>query len=255
MPNFGSDCRWATKKSTIKEEEYHCGVALFLLNFYGELKFMGYTKKEAASIAIKGALQYKEELLNKTLLFICTDKHKKVHTFEVTFRERNYMHLTGLKPIEFVDNKGELHILTALEFFNKCITKTLKVEQFEFNEDGTTPLKLDVLLRMMCKNLSATMIGDYDTYAPKLKTDKLVGKVNGVMGFMVDKTENKFLPNTLLKADIRDLSKSTLQIVATFRKSETDEHYDEITYKAKNVEWNKIKLPIDIEYLQPFIIE
>jgi len=30
VPNLGSVCRWATKKSTAKEEAQHCGVALFL---------------------------------------------------------------------------------------------------------------------------------------------------------------------------------------------------------------------------------
>lgn len=216
---------------------------------------MGYSKKDAASIAIKGALQYKNELLNRTLLFICTDKHRNVRTFEVTFRERNYMHLTGLIPIKFIDHNGKKHILTAPEFFNKCITKTLSPNQFRFHTDGTTQLKLAVLPKMICKNLSAQMIGDYDTYTPKLKTDKLVGKMNGVMGFMMDDIEGKFLPNTLLNANISDLSKSTLRIVATFRKHETDELYEEITYKAKSVEWDRIKLPKEIEYLSSLITE
>lgn len=252
MPNFRSDCRWATKKSTVKEEEYHCGVTLFLLNFV-EIKIMEYSKKDAASIVIKGAIQYKEELLNKTLLFICTDKHKKVQTFEVTFRERNYMHLTGLVPINFIDHNNENHILSAKEFFNKCITKTLKTNQFDFNKDGTTHLKLCVLPIMISKNLSATMIGDYDTYTPKLKTDKMIGKMNGIMGFMKDKVENKFLPNTLLNADIRDLSKKPLRIIATFRKNENEIQYKEITYKAKKVEWDKITFPEEIVYLKPLI--
>lgn len=214
---------------------------------------MGYSKKDAASIAIKCAEQYKNELLNKTLLFVCTDKHKKVHIFEVMFRERNYMHLTGLVPIEFVNQNKEKHILSAAEFFNKCITKTLKTDQFDFYKDGSTSLKLDVLPIMICKNLSATMIGDYDTYRPKLKTDRLVGKTSGVMGFMVDAIEQKYLPNTLLSADIRDLSKSPLRIVATFRKNEKDDKYSELTYKAKNVKWDMLTFPKNIDYLKSLV--
>ena len=109
---------------------------------------MGYSKKDAVSIVINSAEQYKKELLNRTLLFICTDKHKNVHTFEVTFRERNYMHLTGLVPIDFVDHNGEKHKLSASEFFNKCITKTLSPNQFDFHQDGTTQLKLAVLHKL-----------------------------------------------------------------------------------------------------------
>lgn len=216
---------------------------------------MGYSKKDAVSIVINSAEQYKKELLNRTLLFICTDKHKNVHAFEVTFRERNYMHLTGLVPIDFVDHNGEKHKLSASEFFNKCITKTLSPNQFDFHQDGTTQLKLAVLPKMICKNLSATMVGDYDTFKPKLKTDKLVGKTSGVMGFIADSIEHKFLPNTLLNADIRDLSKSTLRIIATFRKNEPEEYYEELTYKAKNVEWDRIRLPKEIEYLSSLIAE
>ena len=73
--------------------------------------------------------------------------------------------------------------------------------------------------------------------------------------FMQDAIEHKFLPNTLLNADIRDLSKSTLRIVATFRKNETEDLYKEITYKAKKVEWDKIKLPKEIDYLFSLIAE
>ena len=210
---------------------------------------MGYSKKEAASIAVKCAIQYKDELLNRSLLFVCTDKHLKVYTFEASFRERNYMHLTGLVPIKFTDNNGEKHILSASEFFNKCITKTISPEHFDFHKDGTTQLKLAVLPKMICKNLSATMIGDYTSFNPKLKTDKLVGKTSGVLGFVQDSIENKFLPNTLLNADIRDLAEPTLRIIATFRKNETDEYYNELTYKAKNAELDKIKLPDNLKYL------
>ncbi|MGN1419735.1 MAG: PBECR4 domain-containing protein [Acutalibacteraceae bacterium] len=216
---------------------------------------MGYSKRGAAAIVINSAMQYKSELLNRTLLFVSTDKHKNIRTFEVTFRERNYMHLTGLVPVEFIDHNGESHILSANEFFNKCITKTLQTNQFEFHKDGTTQLKLTVLPKMICKNLSATMIGDYDTFTPKLKTDKLVGKTSGIMGFTKDNIEHKFLPNTLLNADIRDLSTSTLRIIATFRKNATDEEYKELTYKAKKVEWDRIKFPEEIEYLKSFVTE
>ena len=218
-----------------------------------EIKIMSYSKKEAVSIVINGAVQYKTELLNRTLLFICTDKHKKVHTCEVTFRERNYMHLTGLVPIPYLDSNNEPHILSASEFFNKCITKTLSQNQFDFHKDGTTQLKLDILPKMICKNLSATMIGDHDTFSPKLKTDKLIGKTSGIMGFKMDGIEHKLLPNTLLNADIRDLSNTTLRIIATFRKKETEECYTELTYKAKNVPWEVIKLPENIKYLYQII--
>lgn len=163
------------------------------------------------------------------------------------------MHLTGLVPIPYQDNDNKRHILSASEFFNKCITKTLSQNQFDFHKDGTTQLKLSVLPKMICKNLSATMIGDYDTFSPKLKTDKLIGKTSGIMGFTKDSIEHKLLPNTLLNADIRDLSSSTLRIIAAFRKDESEKSYSELTYKANSVPWDTIKLPEDLIYLYQII--
>ena len=38
-----------------------------------------YTKAEAIGIVVRCAQTYKQELDGKNLLFICTDKHKKMH--------------------------------------------------------------------------------------------------------------------------------------------------------------------------------
>ena len=70
------------------------------------------------------------------------------------------------------------------------------------------------------------------------------------MGFVEkDETPNVFIPNTVLKSDIRNYSKSTLRIIATFRKNITDDKYQELTYKANKVEWEKLKFPEQYEYL------
>ena len=56
-----------------------------------------YTKAEAIEIVVRCAQAYKKELDGKSLLFLCTDKHKSVFPFEFTFYGNNYLHLTGLK--------------------------------------------------------------------------------------------------------------------------------------------------------------
>lgn len=207
------------------------------------------TKFDAASIAINCAFQYKQELNNKNLLFLCLDKHKNPVFYEFSFREKNYMHLTGLIPIKFVKNNNTVHKLTAIEFYNMCLSRSLREDQFKFKEDGTTPLKLKILPQMLTGNLSANMIGNYDQYTPLLQTDKLVGKMNGIMGFQIDEDEGVFLPNTILNADIRDLSRSTNRIIATFRKDKNAEKYEELTYTAKNIEWDKVKSRLPKEYV------
>ena len=97
------------------------------------------------------------------------------------------------------------------------------------------------------------MIGDYDKYTPLLQTDKLVGKIDGVIGFEIDSKEGIYLPNTLLKADIRDLTNKTNRVILAFRKEKDAEKYEELTYKANKVDWDKIKIPEEYKYLESLI--
>lgn len=90
---------------------------------------------------------YKENLVDKSLLFITTDKHKSVHCLEVTFDISNFLHMTGFKL-----RKPSIN---ARHFFNLCYDKRLTEADFEFSADGTTEMKMRVLPSLMKKNLSA----------------------------------------------------------------------------------------------------
>ena len=125
------------------------------------------TKKEALSIVFACAPLYKENLVDKSLLFITTDKHKSVHCLEVTFDISNFLHMTGFKL-----RKPSIN---ARHFFNLCYDKRLTEADFEFSADGTTEMKMRVLPSLMKKNLSAKMLGDYNMSQPKLYTDKIAG--------------------------------------------------------------------------------
>ena len=95
------------------------------------------TKKEALSIVFACAPLYKENLVDKSLLFITTDKHKSVHCLEVTFDISNFLHMTGFKL-----RKPSIN---ARHFFNLCYDKRLTEADFEFSADGTTEMKMRVL--------------------------------------------------------------------------------------------------------------
>lgn len=112
-----------------------------------------YTKQEALSIILECAKNYKENLVDRHILFICTDKHKKVHILEATFYSGNFLHLTGL---QLTDEK-----MSASDFFKHCIENNLSTNHFEFADDGTTDMKLAVLPLLMRSNLSANEIGDF----------------------------------------------------------------------------------------------
>ena len=162
-----------------------------------------YTKEQAIKIVVTCAEAYKENLANKNLLFICQDKHKRTSAIEFSFDASNFLHLTGLKIKKKKHGSEESDdAISAKEFYEKCIAHRLSVSDFEFAKDGTTPLKLDVLPKLISKNLSATMIGDYNSQNPKLVTDKLAGSTAACMGFVPTGPANRYVPNTILKVDI-----------------------------------------------------
>lgn len=196
------------------------------------------TKSKALSIVYSAAEAYKENLMNRTLLLICTDKHKNIFDMEVTFDKSNFKHLTGLKTD-----------IDALRFFDLCINKRLSENDFEFAEDGTTPLKMNVLPRIVTKNLSANMLGDYNAYNPKLFTEKLAGNVSACIGFVKTGNHGRYVPNTVLEGDIRDRVDKFYRIILTYRKKRDEKEYNEIVYSAKKVEWSKLVLPEELSYL------
>ena len=185
--------------------------------------------------------RYKENLVDRSLLFITTDKHKNVHCLEVTFDIGNFLHMTGFK----LRKSG----INARHFFNLCYDKRLTEADFDFSADGTTEMKMRVLPSLMKKNLSAKMLGDYNMSQPKLYTDKIAGSLSACMGFVRDGGEGRFVPNTVLEGDIRTKVKAADRIIATYRKSRSEEQYSEIVFTAKKVEWEKIVLPDEYSYL------
>lgn len=184
---------------------------------------------------------YKENLVGKSLLFVTTDKHKKVYCLEVTFDTGNFMHMTGFK----VKKPG----INARHFFNLCYDKRLAEADFEFADDGTTEMKMRVLPSLVTKNLSARMLGDYNMSQPKLYTDKIAGSISACMGFVRDGGEGRYVPNTVLEGDIRIKVVKANRIVLTYRKERKDEQYSEIVFSAKKVDWEKLEFPDEYKYL------
>lgn len=151
-----------------------------------------------------GAKKYRDELEGKTLLFICMDKQSPISVFEFAFFKRNYLHLTGLKIRKNGNMGPEERTSAAVDFYEKCLAHKLSPSDFEFAEDGTTPLKLDVLPSVLNKNLSAKMIGNADMLRPRLQTERLAGNVTACIGFVRDSAGGLYVPNTVLKDDLRN---------------------------------------------------
>ena len=222
---------------------------------------MKYSKEDAIKIVVQCAEKYQQELEQRSLLFLCVDKHMTVSSYEFSFFGYNYQHLTGLKTKGHLNeaSEGEDETKTekeisAIPFYEKCLDHKLSPDDFEFAEDGTTTLKLEVLSGLITKNLSASMIGDYNSSKPKLYTERLAGGVKACMGFVKDDASGFYVPNTVLKEDIRDNVSSWLRVIAIFRKPIADKAYEEITYLGKKIDWGKLHFPADISYLRDLLL-
>lgn len=201
-----------------------------------------YTKEQAIKVVTECAVKYHTHLMNRTLLFITMDKHKKTSSVEVMFAKRHFLHLTGCK----VDKD----MISSERFFDMCIEKKLSTDDFEMAKDGTSDLKLDILPFLMTKNLSANSVGDYNGIGVELYTEKIAGSVKGCIGFQVDRLTQCLVPNTVLNKDIRLCTKVPQdRIIATYRKSCEENKYSEIVYAAKKVEWDKVSFPAEYTYL------
>jgi hypothetical protein len=197
------------------------------------------TKEKAISIIIECACKYRDNLADRSLLFVCSDKEYHITTLEVSFDASNYLHLTGCKVRDGI---------TASDFYNRCLNHKLSENDFELSRDGTAELKLQVLPLLITKNLSANAIGDYTASNPKLYTEKLAGSIKGCMGFVRTKT-GRHVPNTVLNIDMRKYISNQLRVLATYRKKKKDDCYEELVYKAKNVDWSDIVYPEKYGYI------
>lgn len=198
---------------------------------------MARTKKEALAIVFAAADQYQENLIDHSLLFLCMDKHKRTYCVEVTFDASNYQHLTGLAT--------DTSIISPAHFFRLCLDRRLREADFEFADNGTAEWKLDVLPRIMKKNLSANMIGMYNHSQPLLSTERIAGSVSACMGFVRNDGVGRYIPNTVLQGDIRSLVHVPDRIIVTYRKSSAELKYSEIVYAAKKMDWTTVRLPAD----------
>ena len=215
---------------------------------------MGYTKETAIKTVVNCAEKFHMHLEGRSLLMVLSDKHKNISCIEFYFYGYNFLHLTGLKvkrkSVSSSENNPNNDIISANDFYKRCLEHKLSASDFEFAEDGTSFLKLDILPYLISKNLSAKMVGDFEAMKPRLYTEKLAGGTKGCIGFVIDGNSRQFVPNTVLKEDIRDNSKNTKRVIAVLRKTKDDLKYEEITYLVNKFDWTEIEYPEEYGYLK-----
>lgn len=200
-------------------------------------------KRKAIQVMTKAASVYRDNLEDRKILFLYgtpADVKKQLRTekvrltaikaYEVVFHTYNFMHLTGVRL-------NTNTTASAIHFYQKCLDNRLTEKDFSFAEDGSTAQKLDILESMMLIKTKVTMIGEFTDSGPKLFTEKVAGNVCGCIGFVKDKNTGLNVPNTLLKKDIRDVTKQpTQKVYAVLSKGYTEDRYSV---------WEKVDKEID----------
>jgi len=177
-------------------------------------------KAQILKCVLEGAEAYQRNVLNQQFLFVYAVDKDKYQYSEVVFKKENYQHLTGTW-IPGVKNN---------DFFDRCIARRVSPKELKCVEDGTAPLKLEVLSAALNGVKNASMFGFYDDSRIFLRTDEFVGGVHWCIGFM-DFTNGAtpLFANTLLKEDIRKVSRAPIRrIVLTMQKGRQDKKYSKI---------------------------
>lgn len=185
--------------------------------------------EQAIRIITNCAVTYQENLLDHNLLFVFGTQ-SNTNYFEAVFSDVNFLHLTGVVMKE--------KNLSRSQFFDRCIRGTISPDDISISNIGTTEMKLSVLPQVMQIEKTAKMIGDYDGSKTLLYTEKMAGGVWGCLGFVKDKTTKYYVPNTVLREDIRDITNHPRKrVLAVYRKPVSQPLYNELCYKAKGIEF------------------
>lgn len=205
-----------------------------------------YTKKETLHIITATAKVYAKMLEGLNYLFIYRNRSdNKIEYFETVFLPRNYQHLTG---VDFLDKEGNLQ-RNSVFFYQKCLDNMLTEAEIRFKEDGTTPLKLEALPKLVQFLRFSKMTVVYNGMRPKLTVDRIVGTVTYCLGFIKD--GNYYVPSSCLLEDVRRMGDNPSQILAIFSKKAVREEriYKEIRFVAKGVPLDKLTLTDDLNFL------
>lgn len=185
-------------------------------------------KESIIKTIILAAEMYRDNLLNMNVIFISTENGKVKFT-ETLFLPRNFCHLTGVVLTR--------NTKSSVDFFNKCISKTLSASDFELSQDGSTVQKMSVILQLMNIKSNARMLGIYNGTSLRIYTEVLIGGQSSCLGFVSDgDVPDYLLPNTALKIDIRDSVIKSERVIAILEKNQEQRKYSSFTYKAKSID-------------------
>lgn len=167
-------------------------------------------------------------------MFIIENENKTLNKLEVFFPKTIFYHLTGIVA---KDKKEKEY--TANRFYKELINGSIDSKAL-YIKDNTTNLKLKILNQLIYIDKNAKMLGDFSSTKIYLRTNKVLGGVNSCMGFVKNNNYEYFIPNTILKEDIRNITINRKKIIAIFKREMYEHVYKNLTYIKKDFQINKI---------------
>ena len=181
---------------------------------------------EIFNVISKCLKDYDKNLKNKNVMFIVENKERVISKVEVYFPKSCYYHLTGIN----LYNKNGKQV-NSYQFYDLIHSERLNLQKYVIKrKDRTTDLKLEVLPQLMRIDRIANMVGNFSNDNLFLQTEKIAGNINACMGFIKSSQLHTYIPNTVLKKDIRDITNNRGKIIAIFKKDRIEKSYKNITY-------------------------
>lgn len=201
------------------------------------------TKLDAISEILNAAKIYNQTINDKNLLIIAGKQNNKdlsVEFFSVVQTvadSSNFLHLTGVTL-----NNG----LSAVNFFNKALNNNLALLDFEL--DSNTERKLSAISYALNIRGNFKMFGNYNYNLchPDLRTDIILGNDSCFIGFK--QVGQEYIPNTVIKEDLRNNTDKTVKVLAVLSKDISDSEYSRVSYLAKGVYFEKLLKEVQKAY-------
>ena len=204
----------------------------------------GFKMIKALSVVYKCAPMY-DLLIKRDHLFIYSVKDNAANFIEPNFQSHNFLHLTGME-----------YTGTADEFFAASLGQRLKYEDVSMRKSGATEVKLLVLPDLVDLPRTGRKIGFYNGTGFSLHTDVLAGNSYGCMGF-VRTYDGKYVPNTVLKKDMRSICDLPLHTIVTVLSKGKDEPlYSQIHHRDPRTDIEKLQIPDHLlKKIDPIILQ
>lgn len=174
------------------------------------------------------------KLCDKEIAFIY-ERDNLYHALKIEFLRENFFHLLAIDTT-----------LSFNEFFDLCLQDKLKEYQVSLAKGKKLKdviEKLDNFWIIENIKTASSLIGNYNNSRISLKTNKLIGNLYSVVGFV--KNKRKLVPNTSLSLSIKELSNKQFKILMILEKQNGGSFY-KIIRKCSNYE--KILKQLKLNY-------